>query len=196
MDGSIDLLIVLRGRSDIAVKAVFAVCNKGVAVKGAQPFGGAAPNQIAVFDVHIAVLIAYHQCQIALCFEAETHFLGVEIDMIGDSNFNGGRAHDLAVLHHLNGYGAGLFTGHKLTGIGINGTHIHTVVSQCPSHAFGNIHGEACSIHATGFKLHLITGGIQLIVGGNGNMIELTGFFGSGNDQQSGADLTLSTVRG
>ena len=194
MDRTADRTVISRNGGHRAVQAVVGIRHKDVAIKGAQPFGRAMPDQIAILDVHIAVLIANHQCQIALCLEAEAHLLGVEIDMIGDSNFNGGRAHDLAVLHHLNGYGAGLFTGHKLTGIGINGTHIHTVVSQCPSHAFGNIHGEACSIHATGFKLHLITGGIQLIVGGNGNMIELTGFFG--NDQQSGADLTLSTVRG
>ena len=196
MDRTADRTVISRNSGHRAVQAVVGIRHKDVAIKGAQPFGRAMPDQIAILNVHIAVLIANHQCQIALCLEAEAHLLGVEIDMIGDSNFNGGRAHDLAVLHHLNGYGAGLFTGHKLTGIGINGTHIHTVVSQCPSHAFGNIHGEACSIHATGFKLHLITGGIQLIVGGNGNMIELTGFFGSGNDQQSGADLTLSTVRG
>ena len=196
MDGSIDLLIVLRGRSDIAVKAVFAVCNKGVALEGTETFGTHRPNNVAVLDVKVTVLVADNEGEIALILKAKADFLGVEVNVIGNRNFDCRCADDLAALNHLDIDGTGLVACLEKAGFGIDGAHVLAVVGKSPCRIGGNCHGEACGVDAAGAELNLIARGVQVVVGGQCSVIEHAGGLCGGNNKQGGADLTLGAVRG
>ena len=196
MDGSVDFLIVFGGRSNIAVKAIFAVCNKGVALEGTETFGTHRPNNVAVFDVKVTVLVADNEGEIALILKTKADFLGVEVNDIGNRNFDCRCADDLVALNHLDIDGTGLVACLEKAGFGIDGAHVLAVVGKSPCRIGGNCHGEACGVDAAGAELNLIARGVQVVVGGQCSVIEHAGGLCGGNNEQGGADLTLGTVRG
>ena len=70
MDGCGDTLVILGGGGDIAVKAVFAVCDKSVATEGTESLGANCPNNVTVLDVEVTILVADNEGKVAFVLKA------------------------------------------------------------------------------------------------------------------------------
>ena len=71
-----------------------------------------------------------------------------------------------------------------------------TVVRQRPGDALGQVRGAARRVNAGGGELHGAVGGVQLVVGLHGSVVEHTVLIGGGDQQQCAGNRALHAVRG
>ena len=195
LDGGGELFVAAVGDGHGACQRIFSA-RSGEEIVGDGANGlRHRPLEVAVLILDAAVVALDRETQVGGLLKVQGDGRTGEGEIRDIRQGDGGAAHHLVPLPELGGHIADIASGRNEEAGFSDGTG--EGVLQLPGEALGGkVRRTAGSIHAGGRELHLAAGGVELVVGAQGGVVELAVLVRSGDQQQRAGDRALHAVRG